>query len=64
VSFARQTTGERTFEYNSDGVAHYGLLPDLLADMARRPDGRKAMGLLFRSAEAYLRMWELARRRR
>lgn len=64
VSFARETTGQRTFDYNADGVAHYGLLPDLLADMQRRPQGRKAMALLFRSAEAYLRMWELAERRR
>jgi microsomal dipeptidase-like Zn-dependent dipeptidase len=64
VRFDRERTGERTFDYNADGVAHYGLLPDLLADMQRRPEGRKAMGLLFRSAEAYLRMWELAQRRR
>jgi microsomal dipeptidase-like Zn-dependent dipeptidase len=64
VSFSRERTGERTFDYNTDGVAHYGLLPDLLADMQRKPQGRKAMGLLFRSAEAYLRMWELAERRR
>lgn len=64
VSFARERTGERTFDYNSDGVAHYGLLPDLLADMARQPRGREAVTLLFRSAEAYLRMWERAQRRR
>jgi microsomal dipeptidase-like Zn-dependent dipeptidase len=63
VSFTRERTGERTFDYNTDGVAHYGLLPDLLADMQRQPEGRKAMGLLFRSAEAYLEMWELAQRR-
>jgi microsomal dipeptidase-like Zn-dependent dipeptidase len=59
-SFTRQVTGTRTFDLNADGVAHYGLLPDLLADTARQPGGRQAMGLLFRSAEAYLRMWELA----
>jgi hypothetical protein len=64
VTFSRERTGERTFDYNTDGVAHYGLLPDLLADMQRKPEGRKAMGLLFRSAEAYLRMWERAERRR
>jgi microsomal dipeptidase-like Zn-dependent dipeptidase len=64
VSFARERTGERTFDYTTDGVAHYGLLPDLLADMQRRPQGREAVRLLFRSAEAYLRMWERAQRRR
>jgi microsomal dipeptidase-like Zn-dependent dipeptidase len=58
VSFARQRTGERTFDLNTDGVAHYGLFADLLADMQRRPGGRAAQSLLFRSAEAYLRTWE------
>lgn len=60
VAFRRQHTGERTFDLNSDGMAHYGLLPDLLADVARQPDGRRALDVLFRSAEAYLRMWERA----
>jgi microsomal dipeptidase-like Zn-dependent dipeptidase len=64
VRFERQRTGERTFDLNTDGVAHYGLLPDLLADMERRPQGRRATRLLFRSAEAYLRMWARAVRRR
>jgi hypothetical protein len=64
ILFDRQRTGDRTFDLNTDGVAHYGLVPDLLADMERRPQGRRAIGLLFRSAEAYLRMWERAVRRR
>jgi microsomal dipeptidase-like Zn-dependent dipeptidase len=57
VRFDRQRTGERTFDYNVDGVAHYGLFPDLLADMERRQGGERAMRDLFRSAEAYLEMW-------
>lgn len=60
VAFVRQTTGQRTFDLNADGVAHYGLLPDLLADMRTQPHGKEATRLLFRSAEAYLRMWTLA----
>lgn len=60
VSFARERTGTRVFDLNKDGVAHYGLLPDLLADMQRRKNGRRALGALFRSAEAYLRTWQLA----
>ena len=43
------------------GVAHYGLFADLLAEMQRGPGGEPAMRTLFRSAEAYLRMWERAR---
>jgi hypothetical protein len=63
VSFERQRTGERTFDYNADGVAHYGMLPDLLADMARSPNGARATDLLFGSAEAYVDMWSAAVRR-
>ena len=59
VNLQRQRSGSRTFDLNTDGVAHYGLIPDLLADMQQHGGG-PAMRSLFRSAEAYLRMWELA----
>ena len=64
MSFTRQHSGDRFFDLNTDGVAHYGLFADLLAEMQRGPDGPAAMKTLFRSAEAYLQMWELARARR
>jgi hypothetical protein len=59
VRFSRQRTGTRTFDLNRDGVAHYGLLADLLANVARKKDGRKALSLLFHGAGAYLRTWRL-----
>jgi hypothetical protein len=59
VTFQRQRTGSRTYDLNTDGVAHYGLIADLLADMQQH-GGEPALRTLFRSAEAYLRMWELA----
>jgi hypothetical protein len=61
-SIDRQVTGQRTFDLNADGVAHYGLLPDLLAASARAPSGAEALRILNGSAEAYLRMWERADR--
>ena len=61
ISFRRQRTGERTFDLGVDGVAHYGLFADLLDEVGQEPDGPAAMRTLFRSAEAYLRMWERAR---
>ena len=64
MKFTRQRTGDRVFDLNTDGVAHYGLFADLLADMQRGPRGKPAMRTLFRSAEAYLQMWKLARSRR
>lgn len=60
VRFGRERTGERTFELGRDGVAHYGLMPDLLAETALQPGGREALGVLFRSADAYVRTWALA----
>ena len=60
VSFDREVTGDRTFDLNADGVAHYGLVADLLADLQGTPGGKTAMHSLFRSAEAYLEMWERA----
>jgi hypothetical protein len=60
VEFSREQTGERTFDLNTDGVAHYGLVPDLLADTQQEPRGDKAMRLLFRSAQAYLDTWSAA----
>jgi microsomal dipeptidase-like Zn-dependent dipeptidase len=59
VTFAREATGERTFDLGTDGVAHYGLLADLLADVQQR-DGRRPLAPLFRSAAAYLQMWQRA----
>ena len=47
------------FDLNTDGVAHYGLVADLIADMRQHGRGR-AVRSLFRSAEAYLRMWRRA----
>jgi microsomal dipeptidase-like Zn-dependent dipeptidase len=57
VTFKREKTGIRVFDLNKDGVAHYGLIADLIADMQHRKNGKKALGLLFHSAEAYLEMW-------
>jgi microsomal dipeptidase-like Zn-dependent dipeptidase len=54
----RSVVGERTFDYNVDGLAHVGLIPDFIQDL-------KVIGLtdadlepLFNSAEAYIALWE------
>jgi microsomal dipeptidase-like Zn-dependent dipeptidase len=60
VLFGRQRTGTRTFDINSDGVAHYGLMPDLLANVQRSGGGASAMRALFSSAKAYLETWQRA----
>ena len=55
---ARSIAGERRdFDINIDGMAHYGMLPDLLQDL--RNIGLTAEDLvpLFRSAYDYVQMW-------
>lgn len=60
VSFDKQQTGDRVFDLNSDGVAHYGLYPDYIADIQQTEGGQAALKYLFRSAEAYIQAMEKA----
>lgn len=41
VSFDAQVTGERVFDINTDGVAHYGLYPDFFADLQQQEGGEE-----------------------
>ena len=41
MTFTRQHSGDRFFDLNTDGVAHYGLFADLLAEMQRGPTARR-----------------------
>ena len=59
VTFSRQRTGERTFDYNQEGVAHYGLYPEWFEDL-RRLGGRRMQRDMSDGAEAYIQMWERA----
>ena len=64
VRFVRERSGRRMYDLNTDGVAHYGLFADLIADMQRQQTTRRALRPLFHSAEAYLEMWQRAVRHR
>lgn len=63
VVFERQQTGNRVFDFNTDGLAHYGLLPDMVEDMRRQGLSEAKIESLFRGAESYLQAWEKALRR-
>jgi microsomal dipeptidase-like Zn-dependent dipeptidase len=63
VTFFQPKVGSRTLDFNTEGMVHIGLLPDLIEDARRDGIGDEALEPLFRSAEAYLRMWETAERR-
>jgi hypothetical protein len=55
----RQVSGQRVYDVNVDGVAHYGLYPDWIEDL-RRQAGDDIVRDLAAGAEAYLRMWSAA----
>ncbi|MPY31626.1 hypothetical protein FNH09_10130 [Streptomyces adustus] len=59
----RQTTGQRTWDLNTDGAAHYGLVPDWIEDI-RLVGGQDVVDDLFRGAESYLDTWGAAERHR
>jgi microsomal dipeptidase-like Zn-dependent dipeptidase len=57
VTFDRQVSGQRVYDVNVDGVAHYGLYPDWMEQLrllAGEPIARDLMS----GAEAYLQTWE------
>lgn len=58
----KQVSGQRTFDYNYDGLAHVGLIPDLIADIQHLGLTAQQLDPLFRSAESYIQAWERAAR--
>jgi hypothetical protein len=57
VTFDREKSGERLFDFTKDGVAHYGLFPDWWENI-RTAGGQGAIRDMARGAEAYLQAWE------
>lgn len=60
----RHKFGERDFDVNIDGVAHHGMLPDFLQDVANSHPNPAQVAMyfdpLFSSAEDCIQMWEKA----
>ncbi|WP_406128407.1 discoidin domain-containing protein [Streptomyces canus] len=52
----KQTSGQRTFDFNTDGAAHVGMIPDWIEDI-RLLGGQGVVDDLFRGAESYLDTW-------
>ncbi|HWL65723.1 MAG TPA: hypothetical protein VNP73_07100 [Actinomycetota bacterium] len=59
VTVNQQVSGERVYDINTDGVAHYGLYPDWIEDV-RLQAGDAFLEDMARGPEAYLQMWERA----
>ena len=54
--------GGRDFDFNLDGLAHYGLLPDMIQDMKNIGFTPAQLQPLFMAPEEYLQMWARAER--
>jgi microsomal dipeptidase-like Zn-dependent dipeptidase len=57
-SFSQNMVGQRTFNYNTDGMAHIGMYPDFIADLMAQGLTPTQLTPLFQSAEAYIELWE------
>jgi hypothetical protein len=62
VTVSKLTTGQRTWDFNKDGTADYGLYPDWVQDVTAQAgaDGAAFRRDLANGVEAYLQMWERA----
>ena len=58
-----QQSGNRVYDVNIDGVGHYGLYPDWIADL-RMVAGPQIVNDMANGAEAYLRLWARTEARR
>jgi hypothetical protein len=54
----KSKSGSTDFDFNLDGLAHVGLLPDMLQDVRNIGLTPADLAPLFRGAEDYVRMWE------
>ncbi|WP_406499843.1 discoidin domain-containing protein [Streptomyces sp. NBC_00846] len=53
----RQQTGQRTWDFNTDGAAHVGMVPDWI-EQIRLSGGKDTVQDLLDGAESYLRTWK------
>ncbi|MBA2715418.1 MAG: membrane dipeptidase [Rubrobacteraceae bacterium] len=51
---------EKTFDFNVEGLAHVGMLPDMIADFQAMGLSETDLAPLLDSADGYVRMWEKA----
>jgi microsomal dipeptidase-like Zn-dependent dipeptidase len=63
VEFTQPVIGNRELDFNTEGLVHIGLLPELIEDARNDAVSEADLEPLFRSAEGYIRMWEKAEAR-
>jgi hypothetical protein len=66
-SFRKSTLGNHTWDYNNDGVAHYGMLADFMQAVSTMPqhgnlpDGKNLVNdQLMNGAQYFFETWKIA----
>lgn len=63
VTFTQATLGNRVVDFNTEGMLHLGLLPELIEDVRRDGADPADLDPLFRTAESFILLWERAEAR-
>jgi hypothetical protein len=63
ITLERPVVGERTLDFNTEGMVHLGLVAELIEDVRRDGVTDEELEPLFKSAEGYIRVWEKSERR-
>lgn len=61
TTFPQANIGGRIWNYNTEGVAHYGLMPDFLKNV-ELSDGAETLAKMFEGSEYFAKMWEASER--
>jgi hypothetical protein len=56
--FGRMGWQSNKYNFENDGIANYGMLPDFIQAMSTRPGSRQVVQGLYNSAEDVIEMWE------
>jgi microsomal dipeptidase-like Zn-dependent dipeptidase len=60
VTFTQTWVGNRKIDFNTEGLVHVGMLPELIEDVRRDGMSDSDLEPLFRTAESFIRTWEAA----
>jgi microsomal dipeptidase-like Zn-dependent dipeptidase len=63
VTLEQPVVGDRTLDFNTEGMVHLGLVAELIEDVRRDGVTDEELEPLFKSAEGYIRVWEKSERR-
>jgi hypothetical protein len=58
VTLEQPVVGNRTLDFNTEGMVHLGLVAELIEDVRRDGVTDEELEPLFKSAEGYIRVWE------